>query len=296
MRALGVLLGERGVIRLQGPDARQLLQGLVTNDVDRLSSDRALYAALLTPQGKFLFDFLLYELDGAILLDAEALRVPALVQRLTMYRLRAKATIEDVSDAFSVVAVPGAEAASLLVLPAEAGAARAVEGGLACVDPRLAELGLRAIVRPDRLPGFMAEHGLAHGSAEAYDLHRLRLGVPDGTRDLIPEKSILLENGFEELNGVSFTKGCFVGQELTARTKHRALIKKRLIPVRVEGPLPEPGTQARRGGRDAGEMRSGRDGHALALLRLDQLGLGSEPLEAGNATLTPMPPDWLRMP
>jgi tRNA-modifying protein YgfZ len=116
--------------------------------------------------------------------------------------------------------------------------------------------------------------------------------VPEGSRDLAIEKSILLESGFEELNGVDFQKGCYVGQELTARTKHRALIKKRLVPVIVEGPLPAPGTVLMQDGAEAGEMRSGQDGIGLALLRLEALDDG-KPLTAGETTLTPRKPDWM---
>ena len=119
--------------------------------------------------------------------------------------------------------------------------------------------------------------------------------MPDGSRDLIVDKSLLLESGFEELNGVSFTKGCFVGQELTARTKHRGLVKKRLMPVQVSGALPPPGTIVTRAGRDVGEMRSGAGGLAMALLRLEQLGGSPEPLRAGDAVVTPVPPPWLAL-
>ena len=115
----------------------------------------------------------------------------------------------------------------------------------------------------------LAETGLTETGFAAYDRHRLALGVPDGTRDLVPEKSILLELGFDELNGVDWRKGCYVGQELTARTKYRGLIKKRLFPVRIDGPAPEPGTMVTLDGKDAGEMRSARDGAGLALLRLE---------------------------
>jgi folate-binding protein YgfZ len=286
------------VIRLHGPDARTLLQGLVSNDVERLAADRALYAALLTPQGKYLFDFLLFAHGEEVLLDVEAARLPALVQRLTLYRLRARVQIEDASGDWAVLALPAAGAAGRFALEAAAGAAREEDDAVVAVDPRLAALGVRALVRREALDGFVAAHGLVATAADAYDRHRLRLGVPDGSRDLVVEKSILLESGFEELNGVSFTKGCFVGQELTARTKHRALIKKRLVPVAVTGPLPEPGTQVTRDGRDAGEVRSGRDGVALALLRLEHLGRaedGGAPLAAGEATLRPEIPPWLRI-
>jgi tRNA-modifying protein YgfZ len=299
-----VVLERRGVLRLGGPDVRKLLQGLVSNDVDRLAPDRALHAALLTPQGKYLFDFLLHERGDAILLDGELERLPALVQRLTMYRLRAQVAIENVSEELAVLAAFGADAAARLGLPPDAGAAR-VEGDAAlAVDPRLAELGVRVVLPRGQVDAFAAAHGLAPAPFAGYDRHRLELGVPDGSRDLVVEKSILLESGFEELNGVSFAKGCFVGQELTARTKHRGLIKKRLVPVRAEGPLPAPGTPVTRGGRDAGEMRSGADGGVglggigLALLRLEQLTPGAAangPLLAGEVALTPAPPIWLEL-
>jgi folate-binding protein YgfZ len=288
-----VVLDQRGIVRLTGPDARSLLQGLVSNDLELLTPAQAIYAALLTPQGKYLVDFLLYQASDAILLDAEAARLAALIQRLTMYRLRAQVAIENAADALTVLAVFGHGAAERLGLTPVAGAARIEGGALLVVDPRLPELGVRVVLPKDEVDGFMAAHGLAPAPFATYDLHRLALGVPDGSRDLIVDKSLLLESGFEELNGVSFTKGCFVGQELTARTKHRALVKKRLMPVRVDGPLPEPGTQVTRGGRDAGEIRSGAEGLAMALLRLEHLAPNDQPLLAGGALLTPAPPVWL---
>jgi folate-binding protein YgfZ len=298
-----VALANRGVLRLAGEDVQGFLQGLVSNDVSLLARDRSLYAALLTPQGKYLFDFLLLEAgDGSILLDAERDRLPALRQRLMLYRLRAKVTIEDAGEALAVLAVLGPEAAAALDLPPSAGAARAEGEAVLAVDPRAAGLGVRVVLPAAAVEGFMAAHGLAPAPFAAYDRLRLELGVPDGSRDLVQEKSILLESGFEELNGVSFTKGCFVGQELTARTKHRGLVKKRLVPVRIEGPVPESGALISRGGRDAGELRSvladGEPGGAigLALLRLEQLGpeaAAAGPLMAGEAVLTPAPPPWL---
>lgn len=291
-----VALDQRGIVRLSGPDARGLLQGLISNDVDSLTPDRAIYAALLTPQGKYLFDFLLYQSADTILLDAEASRLTALVQRLTMYRLRAQVAIDNLAGTMAVLAVFGAGATDLLDLPARLGAVRADGGVLLAVDPRLVELGVRVVLPAGEVDAFVAAHGLAPAPFAAYDRQRLALGVPDGSRDLIVDKSLLLESGFEELNGVSFTKGCFVGQELTARTKHRGLVKKRLVPVRVAGALPEPGTQVTRDGRDAGDLRSGVDGMALALLRLEQLANTlTAPLMAGNAQLEPAPPAWLQL-
>mgnify|MGYP002078628443 CR=1 FL=1 len=278
-----VPLANRGIVRAAGTDARTLLQGLVSNDLDLLAPERPLYAALLTPQGKYLYDFIVYDAGDALLLDAERARLDGLIQRLTLYRLRAEVTFSDESERLAVLAAfdrgPVPEAA----LP----------HGTAPPDPRLAELGRRVLPPRQAVPRFMAEHGLVPAEPVEYDRLRLSLGVPDGSRDLVVERSLLLESGFEELNGVSFTKGCFVGQELTARTKHRGLVKRRLLPVRVDGPLPAPGTPVTRGGRDAGEVRSGAGNLALALLRLEQLAATGEPLVAGEALLTPAPPPWL---
>ncbi|MCZ6861191.1 MAG: folate-binding protein, partial [Alphaproteobacteria bacterium] len=134
--------------------------------------------------------------------------------------------------------------------------------------------------------------GLAAAKPEDYDDMRLSLGLPDGSRDLIVGKSTLLESGFEELAGVDWDKGCFLGQELTARTRYRGLVKKRLVPVSIEGALPEPGTIIEQDGREAGEMRSGRGKRGLALLRLDAIERENNPLTAGEARLTPQKPDW----
>ena len=277
------LLEARGVVRLGGGDMRTFIQGLISNDITLLTPDHALYAALLTPQGKYLFDFLLLDRGDSILLDVERQRLAALIQRLTMYRLRADVTLSDASEDHAVLAVFDRSA----IPPG------AIADPAALVDPRLPELGLRLVLPRDRVPEFIAEHGLQQVDQAEYDRLRLTLGVPDGSRDLVVDRSLLLESGFEELHGVSFTKGCFVGQELTARTKHRGLVKKRLLPVRVDGPLPASGTPVTRGGKDAGEMRSGAGNLGLALLRLDQLAATEEPLLAGEAVLTPAPPRWL---
>jgi folate-binding protein YgfZ len=153
-------------------------------------------------------------------------------------------------------------------------------------------------VQEGEVSGLAQSLQLELAAPETYERHRLRLGVPDGSRDLVPQKALLLESGFEELHGVSFDKGCFVGQELTARTKHRGLVKKRLFPVRVEGALPEPGTIIRAGGQEAGEMRSGLDDRALALLRLEpaEAAMRSEiELRAGASQIWPEMPGWMRL-
>ncbi|MEK7820948.1 MAG: folate-binding protein [Pseudomonadota bacterium] len=286
------LLDNRGLLAVGGADSRAFLQGLVSNDVNKVSSARAIWAALLTPQGKFLHEFFIVEIAGALVLDCEAARLPDLKRRLSLYKLRAQVTIEDRSNDFAVAALFGEGALAALGLTAEAGAARADDGGAVFADPRFAAVGARAIVPRATVRETLARRGFAEAGAEAYDRARIVLGLPDGSRDLEIEKAILLENGFDELNGVAWDKGCYMGQELTARTKYRGLIKKRLMPVSIAGPIPAPGTPVTANGEDAGEMRSSAAGVGLALLRLERLGGG--PLNAGGATLTPIKPDWAK--
>ncbi len=289
MRAL--VLESRGVIRLGGEDLRGFLQGMVSNDVDKVAPGRAVWSAFLTPQGKFLHEFFLVERDGAFLLDCEAARLEDLKRRLSIYKLRSQVTLEDASAETAVASLfrPGGYEA--LGLDGELGRAVPFGGGVAYVDPRLAAMGARAILPRGGAESALREAGFAPATPEDYDRHRLALGIPDGSRDLEVEKSILLENGFEELHGVDWDKGCFMGQELTARTKYRALIKKRLMPVAIEGPAPAPGTPVIRGGKEAGVMRSSCDGLGLALMRLDSLE-GTEAFDAGEAKVTPRKPDW----
>lgn len=294
-RAGYAILGDRGVLAVSGEDRATFLQGLVSNDMRRASGERALYSLFLTPQGKYMHDFLLAEHEGAILLDAEAARREDLLRRLRMYKLRSKVALEDRAGTFAVAAVFGEGALDRLGLPAEAGAARPFGGGIVFTDPRLPALGARAILPAEGAAAALEGAGLAVQDAADYDRLRLSLGVPDGSRDLVPEKAIALENGLDDLNAISWDKGCYMGQELTARTKYRALIKKKLFPVTLDGPLPEPGTPVTLDGREVGEIRSGRDGQALALLRLEEAARAEtdkSKLLAGETKVTARKPDW----
>jgi folate-binding protein YgfZ len=203
-----------------------------------------------------------------------------------MYRLRAKVTIEDRSDALAVVAILGVDAG----LPDERGATRALGHGIVAVDPRLTALGARAVLPVEDVASTMAELGASPLPAAAYEACRLAHGVPASSDDLVVQKSLLLESNFVELAGVAFDKGCYVGQELTARTKYRALVRKRLLPVRVDGPLPAPGTPLLLSGREAGEMRSAAGDRGMALVRLDSLAKEMPVLEAGcSRFVSPFP-------
>jgi len=316
----------RAAIEIGGEDRVAFLQGLVSNDVAGAVPGRAVWAALLTPQGKYLADFFILADGARLLLDAEREQAPALLQRLTRFRLRSKVTlriVEELAVYAAWGATPGLNAAAhgadtagaawdgspvggtpvggsqvdgsqVGGTPADGsqvGGTRAdatpvggivVGAALVAADPRLPAAGWRVL----------AETPLAVNAGVAdWDRHRLALGLPDGTRDLEPEKTVLLEAGFDELHGVSWSKGCYMGQELTARTKYRGLVKRRLVPVAVDGTLPPPGTPVLRDGAEVGTMRSGRDGLGLALVRLEAL---DAPLACGDARLTVRLPAWMQ--
>ena len=289
-----LILESRGFLRASGADTRPFLQGMISNDIEKLSANHALWSAFLTPQGKFLHEFFL-SLDPrdpeAILIECEAARRDDLKRRLSMYKLRSKVAIEDASDDIVAAAFFGPGTAEALGLSDEPGTAAAFAGGTAFIDPRLAELGARAVLPRATARAALGGAGFGIATPEDYDRLRISLGVPEGSRDLEIERSPLLENGFDELHGVDWDKGCFMGQELTARTKYRALIKKRLVPVEIEGPTPDPHTPVMRGGKDVGTMRSSAGGIGLALLRLDAL---DGELSAGGAKLSPRRPAWAR--
>ncbi len=288
-------LPHRALIAVEGEERRTFLQGLVSNDVAKAGAGHALYGAFLTPQGKFLHEFFLGEQDDVLLLETETARRDDFAKRLSLYKLRSKVAIR-ADDHLQAYAIIGPDAAPRLGLPAEAGGARPFAGGLVFVDPRLAEAGLRAWL-PTGAEAALRDAGVSPGETDLWDRHRIALGLPDGSRDLVPDKAILLENGFDELHGVDWQKGCYLGQELTARTKYRGLVRKRLVPVEIDGPAPEPGTTIRLGETEAGEMRSHASGGGvgLAMIRLEileQVAAGNGTLDAEGVRLTPRKPAW----
>ncbi|PKU22253.1 YgfZ/GcvT domain-containing protein [Telmatospirillum siberiense] len=286
-------LPHRALISLSGEERKTFLQGLVSNDVTKAGADHALYSAFLTPQGKFLHEFFLGEQDETLLLETETERRADFAKRLSLYKLRSKVGIA-ANDGLRPYAIVGSGAAGLFGLAETAGDARPFAGGLIFVDPRLAEAGLRAWLPPEG-EAALREAGLTEGEIDLWDKHRIELGLPDGSRDLVPDKALLLENGFDELHGVDWQKGCYLGQELTARTKYRGLVRKRLLPVDITGPVPEPGSPILLDGTDAGEMRSHAGNVGLAMIRIDafeQIAATGRALEAGESRLTPHKPAW----
>jgi folate-binding protein YgfZ len=285
-------LAARAVLAVGGPDRAAFLQGLITNDIGRVAPARAIHAAMLTPQGRILDDFAIAALGDRYLFDVEAEGREALAKRLATYRLRAKVAIEP-CDGWIVAALPGGAAIARLGLPAEPGAAMPAFGGVAFVDPRLPALGAR-LMAPAAAADALLAAGWQPAGAAAYETMRLSLGVPEGRRDLA--NALPMENGFDALNALDWKKGCYVGQEVTARMRYRGLAKKRLVPVRIEGPPPPPGTIVTLDGQDAGEMRSSAGDRGLALLRLEAIEAcmrDGAVLSSGEARLVPGRPAWL---
>ncbi|MHA1543793.1 MAG: CAF17-like 4Fe-4S cluster assembly/insertion protein YgfZ [Alphaproteobacteria bacterium] len=280
-------LESRGVLRLSGKDCRTLLQGLITNDLGKLGPRAPLYAALLTPQGKYLFDFFILE-DGAdLLLDCEADRKEALIQRLSFYKLRADVTISDVSDQYKVYALmpEGPEPGG--TLPTSAATSQKWTERSVYPDPRHAGMGFRAVLKRGPV-------GVETWSFEDYEDLRLSLGIPDGARDIEVDKRFILEANLADLNGVDFDKGCYVGQEMTARMNYRGTLKKRLLPATIEGPLPAPGTEFFTGGKAAGHILSGQGNRVMTLARLGHL--GDQPFETKDGTkVSVFTPDWIML-
>ena len=270
------LLDDRAVLAISGPQARDFLQGLVTNDiVDGLAPGTGLYTALLSPQGKILFDFLVTEGDGALLLDVARDARDALLKKLKLYRLRTQVEIEPRDQLGVYIDLKGHP--DNRVVPY---ADRAVS----FPDPRLAGLGARSI-------GAHAEMPAKLSGASAYHGHRLKLGVPEAG-DFGFEKIFALDAGLAELNAVSFTKGCYIGQELTSRMKHRATSRKRILTVTAPGLLPASGAVLK-GGTEIGELVSTHGDTAFALVRLDRLDESEGDVTAAGMPVILHKPAWL---
>ena len=263
-----VELAERGVVEISGEDRISFLQGLVSNDVAQAAPGRAVWAAFLTPQGKWLADFFILATALSLLLDCERTQAEFLAKTLSRYRLRAKVAVADRSQSLTVHVAWST--------PPDA------PGAIIAADPRHPHAGWR-VIAPAPLP--------SDATPADWQRHRIALGLPDGSRDMEAEKSVLLEAGFDELHGVSWSKGCYLGQELTARTKYRGLVKRRLVPVRVLGPLPPAGSPVMLAGDEVGTLRDGVPGMAMALLRLEAL--SAPALDCEGAVLMPQKPDWM---
>ena len=285
-----VALPHRSIVSVSGADACAFLQGLVTNDMELVSRDRAIYAALLTPQGKYLHDIFIIWAEDGFYLDCEEQRHQDLITRLTRYRLRAQVVIRDAQPEFDIFALTGTDVTDRLGLAGDEGAAAGFADGLVYNDPRAPALGARACLTAGTGEKDLEDAGFEKAGLAPYDALRFSLGIADGAPEIEPEKSYPMEYGLDRLNGVSFSKGCYVGQEVTVRMKNRDLTRKCLVPVRIDGAPPGIGTNLTLDGANAGELRGIAGDVGLALVRkelLDQALSDGRPFETNSARLHP---------
>jgi tRNA-modifying protein YgfZ len=291
------LLPDRGVVKVAGDGARNFLHGLVTADILKLTPGTAVFAALLTPQGKIIADFVVVQApsgqsgtdDGDFFLDIPRTLGASLVERLNLYKLRAKVLIEDLSVTQSVLAAwDGSWDGSGATMP-----------GLCYADPRLPALGLRAIIPPDSAGAAAAALGATLVDGGVYEAHRIALGIPRGGIDFAYSDAFPHETDMDQFGGVDFKKGCFIGQEVVSRMQHRGTARTRTVPVRYKGAAPDSGTAINAGGRQVGTLGSTSGGNGIALLRLDRVDealAAGDTLTAGTAPIELVKPDWARFP
>jgi len=274
------ILADRAVFTVTGIDARKFLQGMLTNDVGKLSDGGAMHAGLLAPQGKILFELFVVAAKEEFLVEVARDRMAELIKRLGFYRLRSKVETRE-EPGLKIAAVWG-------------GTPRLPEGAIAYRDPRLAALGWRVL-----LPAATSASELGCNDATEADYHamRIKLGVPEGGRDYSFGDTFPHEALFDQLNGVDFKKGCYVGQELVSRMEHRGLARKRIVPVEGETELPPSGTPVMAAGVAIGTLGSSSGVSGLALIRLDRaeeaLAKGGT-LKAGEVSITLRQPEFAR--
>lgn len=276
-------LPSRALFRLTGADRTEWLQGLITNDLDQLKTGGALYAALLSPQGKILFDFFVYDTGDSLLIDCEGASLEPLMKRLSMYRMRSEVTLTAEPELGVISSGTPLETDLTFV-------------EIAASDPRLEKLGYRMIGEPEQMRRAFEAQGHGVDGEEVYRDYLIKLGVPNGAADFVPSKAYPLESNFEELNGVSFAKGCFIGQEVVARMKHKTALKKRILPISSEDVDLVAGTDLHAGGSKAGTIISSTGTSGLALVRLEEWHKAvaeNIPVETKGAKVDINVPDWL---
>jgi tRNA-modifying protein YgfZ len=276
-------LADRGVVRVTGADAEKLLQGIVSNDMELLASQPAIHAALLTPQGKILFDFFVVRAGDGFLLEVARDKAVDLAKRLNLYKLRAKVDIQDASEDYRVLALWGSPSGR-----------EEITDTVSFADPRLPALGSRILADTRSARGKVAAADAFDAAPEDYHAHRIALGVPEGGKDYVLGDTFPHEADLDQLGGVSFSKGCFVGQEVVSRMQNRANVRKRVVPIQGEAPLAS-GAEVTAGTAAIGTVGSVSGRLALALLRLDRVAEAKakdQILAAGGVAVTLSKPDW----
>ena len=265
-------LPDRGVVKIAGDDARGFLNNLITSDIDELAPGSARFGALLTPQGKIVADFLVTEAPaghgGGLLIDCPRELAQPLATKLGFYKLRAKVTVENLSDGLGVLAVWDGEPA--------------MKPDLTFADPRDAALGYRILVPADLAEKTASVLGADLVDEAAYEAHRIACGVPRGGIDFAYGDAFPHETNMDRLAGVDFDKGCYIGQEVVSRMQHRGTARTRIVPVTLDAMAPAAGTEIRAADKPVGTMGSSAGNSGLALVRTDR---ATDALDAGAALL-----------
>lgn len=282
-------LPDRGVIKVAGEDARNFLNGLITTDLDKLKPGLGRFGALLTPQGKIIVDFLITEAPaghgGGFLIDCPKALADGLATKLKFYKLRAKVTVDNLSNDLGVLAAWDGQLAA--------------QPDLAFADPRNAELGTRILIPEDLKQKLSDLIGAELVDAADYEAHRIALGVPRGGLDFMYSDAFPHETNMDRLAGVDFDKGCYVGQEVVSRMQHRGTARTRSVKVLLEDSSPEAGVSVMAGDKSVGTMGSSAQGKGIALVRIDRVADAldaGQPLTAGGLALKLAEPDVVRIP
>jgi folate-binding protein YgfZ len=247
-------LKSRAVLRLRGPDAMPFLQGLITQDVTPVSEGKPLFTAFLTPQGKYLFDFFVVPTPDGLLIDCPKDQTGEIVRRFAFYKMRSNIVLEDTRDLFSVLAFWSVKEASEEIQR------------VGFADPRLPALGRRVLLLSEKLPY------IPLGSDEdAYREHRYSLGVAESNLEIEAGQATLFDINFDRLNAISWNKGCYMGQELTARMYYRGLVKKRYLPFSIEGIAPEKHASIHHQGFEIGKVEAAGNEFGLGLFNLERV-------------------------
>jgi folate-binding protein YgfZ len=283
MRA--AILDDRAVLRITGADARKFLENVITNDVDSLGVDEARFAALLTPQGKIVADFFVIGASeddgGGFLIDAPKALADDVAKKLGFYKLRAAVEIEPRPDLAVAALLEGKATAEL---------------GIAFGDPRHPGLGQRIVMPAESAKTDLEAAGFKTAEAAAYHEKRIALGIPEGGKDFVYSDAYPHEADMDQLNGVDFKKGCFIGQEVVSRMERKTVPRTRVVPVAFVT-APFPGVEVKAGERPAGHMGSGANGKGLAKVRLDRIHEAlakGEKITAGGIEISLQKPAWAR--
>jgi folate-binding protein YgfZ len=268
---LYIPLKNRSVIQISGAESQKFLQGLISNDINKVSEENAIYSLMLTPQGKFLYDFFICQREGLLLIDCNREKLPEIIKKLSMYKLRSDVKIEDMSQKYEVVSIIGDKIFE--IISQNAGQAKQSGGGVLYIDPRSKKMCGRAIIEINNYSQFLEGLDFTQDSFSEYEVIRINACIPEGNVDLLPDKSFPHDFAMDSLNAIDYKKGCYVGQEVTARVHYKGTGRKKLFVVESasECSLPEFNSDITSGDEKIGVLLSSINNIGLATLIMESV-------------------------